>query len=205
MYNPNTMAMHLQNLMRVAKTQGLIRTRDLAEHGIPRQYLSIACEQGLLERLDRGLYTIPDAIQSEHRSLVEVCKRVPHGVICLLSALQFHGMTTQNPFEVWLAIGASKEIPRLRLVQLRIARFSAASLQAGVETHDVSGAELRVFSAAKTVADCFKYRNKIGVDVATEALRDYLRLRKGAIDDLMTYAKVCRVERVMEPYLEALL
>ena len=199
------MTTHLQNLLRVAETKGLIRARDLADHGIPRQYLSIACERGLLERLDRGLYALPNAIQTEHRSLVEVCKLVPHGVICLLSALQFHGMTTQSPFEVWLAIGESKEIPRIGLVKLRIARFSAESLKAGVESHDEEGAELRVFSAAKTVADCFKYRNKIGVDVAAEALRDYLRLRKGPIDDLTKYARVCRVERVMEPYLEALL
>lgn len=199
------MATHLEVLLRVAETKGLIRARDLTEHGIPRQYLSIACERGLLERLDRGLYSLPGAIQSEHRSLVEVCKLVPHGVICLLSALQFHGITTQSPFEVWLAIGESKEIPRISLVQLRIARFSAKSLKAGFESHDVNGAELRVFSAAKTVADCFKYRNKIGVDVATEALRDYLRQRKGPIDDLTKYAQICRVERVMEPYLEALL
>ncbi len=199
------MTTHLENLLRMAEARGLIRARDLADHGIPRQYLSIACERGLLERLDRGLYAFPGAVQSEHRSLVEVCKLVPHGVICLLSALQFHGMTTQSPFEVWLAIGESKEIPRISLVQLRIARFSVESLKAGVESHDVDGADLRVFSAAKTVADCFKYRYKIGVDVAAEALRDYLRRRKGPIDDLTRYARVCRVERVMEPYLEALL
>lgn len=199
------MPTHLENLLHVAETRGLIRARDLADHGIPRQYLSIACERGLLERLDRGLYSIPGAVQTEHRSLVEVCKLVPHGVICLISALQFHGMTTQNPHEVWLAIGESKEIPRINLVKLRIARFSASSLRAGVESRDLDGAELRVFSAAKTVADCFKYRNKIGVDVATEALRDYLRQRKGTIDDLTDYARICRVERVMEPYLEALL
>ncbi len=196
---------HLENLLRVAEAKGLIRARDLAGHGIPRQYLSIACERGLLEHLDRGLYAIPSAIQTVHRSLVEVCKLVPQGVICLLSALQFHGMTTQSPFEVWLAIGESKEIPRIGLVKLRIARFSAESLKAGVESHNVDGAELRVFSAAKTVADCFKYRNKIGGDVAAEALRDYLRHRKGTIDDLTKYARVCRVERVMDPYLEALL
>ena len=199
------MTTHLENLLRVAETKGLIRARDLAEHGIPRQYLSIACERGLLERLDRGLYTLPNAIQSEHLSLVEVCKLVPHGVICLLSALQYHGLTTQSSFEVWIAIGESKKIPRIGVVQLHIARFSADSLKAGVESHDVSGAELRVFSAAKTVADCFKYRNKVGGDVAAEALRDYLRQRKGTIDDLTKYARICRVERVMEPYLEALL
>ncbi len=199
------MVTHLENLLSVAETNGLIRARDLDQHGIPRQYLSIACARGLLERLDRGLYTLPGAIQTEHRSLLEVCKLVPHGVICLLSALQFHGMTTQNPFKVWLAIGESKEIPRISLVHLHIARFSTETLEAGVEVHDVNGIELRVFNPAKTVADCFKYRNKIGVGIATEALRDYLRLRKGAIDDLTKYARVCRVERVMRPYLEALL
>lgn len=197
--------MQLEKLLRLAAAQGLLRSRDLSEHGIPRQYLAIACERGLLERVDRGLYSIPGALQTEHRSLVEVCKRAPQGVICLLSALQYHGLTTQSPFEVWLAIGESSKIPRISSVQLRIARFSQASLTAGVETHAVSGAELRVFSAAKTVADCFKYRNKIGVDVAVEALRDYLRRRKGSIDDLVTYGRVCRVERLMEPYLEALL
>lgn len=195
----------LEKLLHLAEAKGLIRARDLAEHGIPRQYLSFACGRGLLERLDRGLYSLPGAVQTEHRSLVEVCALVPHGVICLLSALQFHGMTTQSPFEVWLAIGESKDIPRISLVRLRIARFSADSLKDGVERHEVNGAELRVFSAAKTVADCFKYRNKIGVDVAAEALRDYLRQRKGAIDDLTKHARVCRVERVMQPYLEALL
>lgn len=199
------MTTHLENLLQVAETKGLIRARDLAEHGIPRQYLTIACERGLLERLDRGLYSLPGAIQSEHRSLVEVCKLVPQGVICLISALQYHGMTTQNPFEVWLAIGESNEIPRIGIVKLRIARFSVDSLKAGVESHDVNGVELRVFSPAKTVADCFKYRNKIGVDVAAEALRDYLRQRRGSIDDLTKYGRICRVERVMEPYLEALL
>ncbi|MBX3178124.1 MAG: type IV toxin-antitoxin system AbiEi family antitoxin domain-containing protein [Candidatus Hydrogenedentes bacterium] len=199
------MTTHLEILLRVAESKGLIRARDLAAHGIPRQYLSIACDRGLLERLDRGLYAVPGALQTEHRSLVEVCKLIPHGVICLLSALQFHGMTTQNPFEVWLAIGESKGIPRTCHVPLRIARFSGESLKAGVESHDVDGTELRVFTAAKTVADCFKYRNKIGVDIAAEALRDYLRQRKGPIDGLTKYARVCRVERVMEPYLEALL
>ncbi|MBI1290085.1 transcriptional regulator [bacterium] len=196
---------HLDKLINLAETKGLIRPRDLTDHGIPRQYLKIACERGILERLDRGLYTLPGAMQSEHRSLAEVCKLVPHGVICLLSALQYHGMTTQNPFEVWLAIGESKEMPRVSLVRLRVARFSVESLRGGVEVHEVGGAELRVFSPAKTVADCFKYRNKIGVDVAVGALRDYLRQRKGPIDDLTKYAQICRVERIMEPYLEALL
>ncbi len=195
----------MEELLRLVEEKGLIRARELADRGIPRQYLSVACGRGLLERLDRGLYALSGGVQTEHRSLVEVCALSPHGVICLLSALQFHGMTTQSPFEVWLAIGTSKETPRISLVRLRIARFSEASLKTGVEVHRVNGAELRVFSPAKTVADCFKYRNKIGVDVAAEALRDFLRQRRGPMDELIQHARVCRVERVMRPYLEALL
>ena len=182
-----------------------MRARDLAEKGIPRQYLTIARERGLLERVDRGLYAFPGALQTEHRSLVEVCARVPNGVICLLSALQYHALTTQSPCEVWVAIGSSSKVPRLATVQIRIARFSEATLTAGVQTRTLDGAELRVYNPAKTVADCFKYRNKIGVDVAVEALRDYLRLRPGSVDDLVAYGRICRVERVMDPYLEALI
>lgn len=199
------MAKHLEKLIHLAQVRGLVRARDLADSSIPRQYLTIACERGLLERVDRGLYALPGALQTEHRSLVEVCARVPSGVICLLSALQYHGLTTQSPFEVWVAIGESSKIPRLATVKLRIARFSEATLTSGVQTPLLDGAELRVFNPAKTVADCFKYRNKIGVDVAVEALRDYLRLRQGTIDDLVKYARICRIERVMDPYMEALI
>lgn len=199
------MAKHLDKLTHLAEVRGLVRARDLAEKGIPRQYLATACDRGLLERVDRGLYVLPGALQTEHRSLVEVCARVPNGVICLLSALQYHGLTAQSPYEVWVAIGESSKVPKLATVQLRIARFSEATLTAGIQTRLLDGAELRVFNPAKTVADCFKYRNKIGVDVAVEALRDYLRLRQGAIDDLVEYARICRVERVMDPYMEALM
>ena len=196
---------HLENLLNLSKIHGLLRSRDLAKKGIPRQYLAIALERGLLERIDRGLYCIPGSMQTEYRSLLEVCKRVPSGVICLLSALQYHGMTTQSPFEVWIAIGESSKIPRLRNVQLRIARFSKQSLVAGVETHEICNSVIRVFNAAKTVADCFKYRKKIGIDVAVESLRDYLGHSKGSVDDLVRFSRICRVERVMDPYLEALI
>lgn len=199
------MAKHLEKLIHLAKVSGLVRARDLSDWGIPRQYLAIACERGLLERVDRGLYALPGALKTEHRSLVEVCARVPNGVICLLSALQYHGLTTQSPYKVWVAIGESSKTPNLAAVQLRVARFSALTLTAGVQTLLLDGAELRVFNPAKTVADCFKYRNKIGVDVAVEALRDYLRLRQGSIDDLVEYARICRVERVMDPYMAALI
>ena len=199
------MTAHLDNLLDLVAQKGLVRSRDLAEGDIPRQYLGIARERGLLERVERGLYCIPGTMQTEYRSLLEVCKLVPKGVICLLSALQYHGLTTQAPFEVWLAIGESSKAPRIRSVRLRIARFSRQTLSAGVEAQNINGAELRVFSAAKTVADCFKFRNKIGIDVVIEALRDYLRQREGSLDEVTKYSRICRVERVMTPYLEALL
>lgn len=132
------------------------------------------------------------------------CKRVPQGVVCLLSALRFHDMPTQAPFEVWTAVDRRARLPKAPELPLRIVGFSGAAPEQGVETHEVEGDEVRVYGPAKTVADCFKYRNKIGVDVAVESLRAYLRLHKGAVDDLWHHAGVCRVRTVMRPYLEAL-
>ena len=195
----------LNSIAAMARHQGLLRPRDLAAKGIPRQYMALARRQGLVERVGRGLFRAPGTMMTENQSLAEVCKRVPAATICLLSALRFHDLTTQNPFEVWIAIGQKARAPRIDSVAARIIRFSGASLTQGVENHDVSGVPVRVYGIAKTVADCFKFRNKIGIDVAIEALRDCLRQRKMTVDDLMHYARICRVERVMSPYLEAIL
>jgi predicted transcriptional regulator of viral defense system len=129
---------------------------------------------------------------------------VPKGVVCLLSALRFHELTTQAPFEVWLAIGEKAWRPRVDYPPLRVVRFSAAALASGVEQHQIEGVTIPVFSPAKTVADCFKYRNKIGLDVAIEALRECWGSRRCTMDDLWKYAKVCRVQNVMRPYLESI-
>ena len=147
---------------------------------------------------------MPGAAPSEHRSLAEVSKRTPRGVVCLLSALRFHGLTTQAPAEVWLAIGPKDRVPRPEGVRLRVVRVSGEARDAGVETHVVEGVPVRIYCAAKTVADCFKFRNKIGTDIAVEALRDCLGQRRCTPDDLFEYANVCRVSRVMRPYMEAL-
>ena len=181
----------------------MLRPRDLDAHGIPRVYLSRLCERGLLHRVGRGLYALPTADVSEHHTLAEACRRVPHGVVCLLSALSFHEMTTQAPFEVWLAIAGRVWRPRVDYPTLRFVRFSGRALEAGVETHLIDGVAVRVFNPAKTVADCFKYRNKIGLDVALQALRDCHRQRRCTNDDLWSYAKICRVASVMRPYMEA--
>jgi len=152
----------------------------------------------------RGLYIPADALATVHHRLAEASKRVPNGIICLISALRFHDLTTQVPHEVWMAISEKARRPRGDYPPLRIVRFSGASLDYGVLTQKVEGVAVRVFDPAKTVADCFKYRNKIGLDVALEALRDCYRQRKATMDELWKAAKVCRVARVMQPYLESI-
>ena len=183
---------------------GVIRPRDLEAAGIPGSYLSRLVRNGELDRVGRGLYTLADAAPSEHRSLAEVGKRVPRGVVCLLSALRFHELTTQTPFEVWLAIGQKDRTPRPNGTRLRIVRFSGKARTSGIEAHIIEGVQVHVYGPAKTVADCFKFRNKIGIDISVEALRDCLRQRRCTTDELFEYARVCRVSRVMRPYVEAL-
>jgi predicted transcriptional regulator of viral defense system len=158
---------------------------------------------GQLVRVARGLYAMPDYQGGEHSALVSVAKRAPGVVFCLLTALRIHDLTTQAPFEVWIAIGNKGHPPRLDYPPLRTVRFSDVALAAGVETQRIDGAEVRVTDVAKTVADCFKFRNKIGLDVALEALREARRTRKASADDLWRYARINRVTNVMRPYLEA--
>lgn len=194
----------VSRIAELAKSAGVLRPRDLAAHGIARQYLKLAEKSGAVVRSGRGLYTPADASVTELHTFAEAAKRAPRGVICLLSALRFHDIGTQDPFEMWIAIGEKDRRPRSDYPRMRIVRFSKPSLEFGQETHDIEGVPARVFSIAKTIADCFKYRNKIGLDVALEALRECLRNRKATMDDLWQAAKVCRVANVMKPYLEAL-
>ena len=193
-----------ERLIDLVRNQGLIRPRDLAPLGIPRVALTRAVRRGELERIGRGLYGLPGRPVSAHGALAEVARRVPKGVVCLLSALRFHGLTTQAPFEVWLAIDNKAIAPKLDYPPLRIVRFSGAALTEGVEEQVVDGVTVRVTGVAKTVADCFKYRNKIGLDVALEALREAWREKRMTSDDLWRYAKVCRVANVMRPYMDSL-
>lgn len=189
----------LQRLRR----DGIARARDLEEAGVSRTAIRRLCDRGELVRVARGLYRLPGAPQTERQDLAEVARRAPYGVICLLSALRFHGLTTQNPFEVWMAIDRKAWRPRIAHPPLRLFYLSGPSLNEGVEEHDISGVTVRVFSAAKTVADCFKFRNKTGIDVAVEALREYRRARPKELDAIWKFAVVDRVTRVIQPYLEA--
>ena len=191
----------IQNL---ARKHGVLRPRDLDQYGIPRRYLSRLYQRGLITRVGRGLYVNTDVDPTEDHSIAQVCKRIPGGVICLLSALRFHHLTTQQSPDVWVAIDRSARRPKVPELPIRIVRFSGAAFTEGIERHKVEGVSVRIYSAAKTVADCFKYRNKLGLDVALEALRECRRDRRCTSEDLWHYAKTCRVANIMRPYLEAM-
>lgn len=194
----------LDRVVELAKTHGVLRPRDLDSHGIARQYLRLAEQRGLVVRSGRGLYSPADAEVTEFHSLAEVAKRIPRGVICLLSALSFYNIGTQIPHAVWIAIGEKDRRPTLDYPPIKTVRFSVPSLRFGRENHVIEGVPAQVFSIGKTVADCFKYRNKLGLDVALEALRETLRSRKTTPAAIWEAAKVCRVANVMRPYMEAM-
>ncbi len=193
-----------ERVIGLVREAGVLRPRDLAVHGIARDELVRLYHKGALQRSARGLYMLADATVTEQHTLAEACKRVPAGVICLLSALRFHDLTTQEPFEVWLALDPKARRPQVDELPLRIVRFSGQALTEGIEEHSIEGVTARVYNPAKTVADCFKYRHKIGLDVALEALREAWQRQRCTMDDLWRYAKVCRVSNVMRPYMEAL-
>jgi predicted transcriptional regulator of viral defense system len=184
---------------------GVLRARDLASKGIPRAVLKRLCNQGELIRTGRGLYVSAIGGITENHSLAAVARQVPTGVICLLSALRFHGLTTQLPPDVWLAIPSQARRPKGAAASIRPVHFSGKALTAGVEKHLVEKVAVRIYGPAKTVADCFKFRNKVGLDVAIEALRDCWQQHKATAEELRLYARICRVENVMRPYMESLI
>ena len=200
-FQPNST--YEQTVLELARVRKLLRARDLAQRKIPSVVLSRLVAAGKLERVTRGVYGIPGLAISEHRSLAEVALRAPQGVICLLSALRVHGIGTQAPFEVWLAIEHRSPVPRLDQPKIRPVRMSGAAFTDGVDHLSIDGVSVPLFTAAKTVADCFKYRNKIGLDVALESLRDGWAQRKFTMDELWHFATIDRVANVMRPYLES--
>jgi predicted transcriptional regulator of viral defense system len=195
---------HEQQVLRLARTQTLLRARDVTRHGLPTITLTRLVQAGKLERVARGLYGLPGAKISEHRSLAEVSARVPKGVVCLMSALRVHEIGTQAPFEVWIAIPQHMVTPRLDQPAIRVVRMSDEALAEGVERLNVDGVEVPVFNVARTIVDCFRFRNKIGLDVALEALRDGWSQRKFTLDDLWRHATSGRAANVMRPYIEAI-
>jgi predicted transcriptional regulator of viral defense system len=184
--------------------EGPVRARDLDKAGIPRTYLKRLCDDGVLELVDRGLYRLADAPVSELSSLAEATKRVPHAIICLLSALQVHGLTTEAPHAVWVLIDRHARMPKLAYTKLEVVRASGAARDHGIESRVVDGVKVRLTTPAKTVADCFRFRRHVGLEVALAALKDYLKKRRGSIDALVAAARADRIYAFMRPYLEAL-
>lgn len=190
--------------LEVARQRGIARARDFTAAGVPRVYLQRLRDDGLLIKTGRGLYQLPGAEFSASRSLAEAARSTPRGVICLLSALQYHGLTTQTPHEVWMLFGSKDWTPKSPPVAIKVMRASGEALSAGIEHHMLESVPVPITVPAKTVADCFKYRSKIGLDVAIEALKDCLRRKLANADELWRYATICRVHNVMRPYLEAI-
>jgi len=184
---------------------GMLRTSEAIRLGIHPRTLYAMRDAKIIEPLSRGLYRLADLPTLGNPDLVSVARRVPGGVICLVSALAYHELTTQIPHEVHLALPRGAEPPRLENPPLRVVWFTGAAFTEGVETHTLDGVVVRIYSPEKTLADCFKYRNKIGLDVAVEALKLYRERRRIRSSELLRFARVCRVEKVMRPYLEALL
>ena len=194
---------HTDRLLRLARRKSLLRSGDLAALGIPRVYLTRLTAGGKLAKTGRGLYRLAETTLSENESLAIVAARVPQAVFCLLSALQFHALTTQLPRQVWIALPQGSHVPRIDYPPVKLIQYTGDAFTQGIETHRIDRVDLRVYSVAKTVADCFKHRNKIGLDVALEALKDARAQKKASAGALWRYAKICRVANVMRPYLEA--
>jgi len=193
-----------RQILELAARQGSIRTADLEAQGLPREYLSRMAKSGLLLRIARGVYRLPDADVTEHHELALVASRVPNGVVCLLSALAFHQIGTQSPHQVWLAVKAKSHAPVFDYLKVRYSYFSGAAFELGVEQHEIEGLKVAVYSPAKTVVDCFRLRNKVGLDVALEALREGWRDKRFTVDELMALAQQCRIAAVIRPHFEML-
>ncbi len=194
----------VEKAVKLAQKRGIFTAREAARHGIHSQVLTRLIREGTVERIARGQYQIPEQAITEHHTLAIVAGAIPTGVICLLSALSIHGIGTELPAGVWLAIDRRARRPSLQYPPLRILRFSGKAFTEGIEIHRIEGQPVRVYCVAKTLADLFKYRNKIGLNIALEALHEAWRDRRFTMDQIDRYSQICRVQRVMAPYLEAL-
>jgi len=192
------------SLLDLAQDKVLLRPSDAVAQGHSRMYLAQLAQRGLLHRVSRGLYALPQRQASEFASLAEVASKHPKILVCLLSALTFHGLTTQVPFEVWVAVGNKSRAPMLTYPPMHIARFSGKALTEGVELHIIEGVPVKITNVPKTIADCFKYRHKIGLDIAMEALKEAWNAKRVSMDELWHYGQICRVQNIMRPYLEGL-
>ncbi len=193
-----------QQIVKIAELADSVCAADLLSYNISREYLPRTAKKGLLQRLARGVYRLPDADVTEHHELALVCSQVPQGVVTLLSALSFHNIGTQNPHAVWLAVKARGYAPRLDYPSVRYHYYSGPAYELGIETHRIEGVDVKVYSVAKTVVDCFRLRNKVGLDVALESLKEGWRAKCFTADELMLLAKACRIASVIKPHFEML-
>jgi predicted transcriptional regulator of viral defense system len=194
-----------QAVLDLAEQRSLLRARDVTDAGIPSMVLSRMVRSGRIQRVSHGVYAPRERDVSEHVSLAEVCLRAPRAVVCLLSALRFHEIGTQDPYDVWVALPSNVAAPRITSPAVRVVRMSPSSLTTGIVEHEIDGVRVPVFNVAKTVADTFKFRNKVGLDVAIEALREGWALRAFTSSELHRHARIDRVENVMRPYVESLI
>ena len=192
-----------KQILELAREKGIIRAEDVEAVGISRNYLYRMHKEGLLDKSAVGLYTLPEPPVTENSSLAEVAKRLPHAVVCLISALSYHGITTQIPHEIWLTIPRGSWRPKVEYPPLNLTYVSGPAYSFGIREHAINGVAVKIYSPAKTVADCFKFRNKVGLDVAIEALREAWRSRKVTMDELLEAAEIDRVSKIMRPYLDA--
>jgi predicted transcriptional regulator of viral defense system len=207
-YQENTTFHHMASatmtVRALARRRGVLRARDLSKRGIPTVTLTRLVRAGALTRLGRGLYELPDREVSAFGAFAEVTRRDPKSVICLLSALRFHGLTTQAPADVWIALPNKAHFPQSMPVPIRVVRVTGSALSEGIERHRIDGVPVRVTTVARTVVDCFKFRSTVGLDVALEALREAWHARRVTMDELWTAASRARMANVMRPYLESL-
>ncbi len=183
---------------------GMLKTRQALDLGIHSRTLYRLRDEGKIVEISRGLYRLSDLPELSHPDIVTVALRVPHGVICLISALEFHEITTHIPHKVYVALKRGSMTPRLKFPPLNVVRYSGEAFSMGIETHKIDGVDIQVYSPAKTVADCFKFRNRLGLDVAIEALKFALSRNKATRAEIFRCAKVCGVEKIIRPYIEAL-
>jgi len=197
---------HQEMILKLARERGLVSAGEIRQMGMHPQTLKRLVESGKLERVARGRYRLPDPDYdiTEHHGLVLGAAAAPKGVVCLLSALQFHVVGTQLPRQLWMALPRGAWTPVIDYPPMRIVRVSGEAFTAGIEEHTLEGQPVHVYDVAKTVVDCFKFRNTIGMDVALEALNEGWRDRRFTMNDIAEYARICRVWNVMRPYLEAI-
>ena len=194
-----------QKLIDYAKTRKIFRVSDIQRDlGLSRMYVSRLVDERQIERIGYGLYALSDAEFDENQSIVEVATKVQNGVLCLLSALRFHDLTTQNPFEIWIAIKRDSWVPKMNTVRLRVFSFSPRVYDEGIEKHTISGVEVKVYSPAKTIADCFYYRKTVGLDVCLEALREAWHKQMVTMDELVRFSEIRNVKGTIGPYLNTL-